>query len=158
MIAKSAGVAEGTLFRYFATKDELLNELYFSIKQSLCDAMKTSYAQAKTLEDQVRSLWNGYIYWGVANPAAIKALNQLTVSDKITAETRARVIELFPEIQEISGACVSRGALSDRPAAFADALFMALADTTMQFAAQEPDQAAEYTSAGFKVLWQGFTQ
>ncbi len=27
-IARSAGVAEGTLFRYFATKDELLNELY----------------------------------------------------------------------------------------------------------------------------------
>ncbi len=26
-IARSAGVAEGTLFRYFATKDELLNEL-----------------------------------------------------------------------------------------------------------------------------------
>ncbi|HBU1218435.1 TPA: TetR family transcriptional regulator, partial [Klebsiella pneumoniae] len=25
-IARSAGVAEGTLFRYFATKDELLNE------------------------------------------------------------------------------------------------------------------------------------
>ncbi|HAZ3452149.1 TPA: helix-turn-helix transcriptional regulator, partial [Klebsiella pneumoniae] len=24
-IARSAGVAEGTLFRYFATKDELLN-------------------------------------------------------------------------------------------------------------------------------------
>jgi AcrR family transcriptional regulator len=32
-IARSAGVAEGTLFRYFATKDELLNELYLSIKQ-----------------------------------------------------------------------------------------------------------------------------
>ncbi|SXJ13251.1 transcriptional regulator TetR family [Klebsiella pneumoniae] len=31
-IARSAGVAEGTLFRYFATKDELLNELYLAIK------------------------------------------------------------------------------------------------------------------------------
>lgn len=34
-IARSAGVAEGTLFRYFATKDELLNELYLAIKLRL---------------------------------------------------------------------------------------------------------------------------
>lgn len=28
LIARNAGVAEGTLFRYFATKDDLLNALY----------------------------------------------------------------------------------------------------------------------------------
>ena len=31
-IAKVAGVAEGTLFTYFATKDELLNRLYLELK------------------------------------------------------------------------------------------------------------------------------
>lgn len=38
-IARSAGVAEGTLFRYFATKDELLNELYLAIKMRLVQTM-----------------------------------------------------------------------------------------------------------------------
>lgn len=38
-IARSAGVAEGTLFRYFATKDELLNELYLAIKLRLVRTM-----------------------------------------------------------------------------------------------------------------------
>lgn len=38
-IARSAGVAEGTLFRYFATKDELLNELYLAIKLRLVRMM-----------------------------------------------------------------------------------------------------------------------
>ncbi|HYS81455.1 MAG TPA: helix-turn-helix domain-containing protein, partial [Anaeromyxobacteraceae bacterium] len=31
-IAQVAGVAEGTLFTYFRTKDELLNELYLALK------------------------------------------------------------------------------------------------------------------------------
>lgn len=41
-IARSAGVAEGTLFRYFATKDDLLNELYLSIKSGLVQVMVAS--------------------------------------------------------------------------------------------------------------------
>ncbi len=39
VIARNAGVAEGTLFRYFATKDELINELYLHLKHSLCQSM-----------------------------------------------------------------------------------------------------------------------
>jgi AcrR family transcriptional regulator len=31
-IARSAGVAAGTVFTYFASKEELLNELYFELK------------------------------------------------------------------------------------------------------------------------------
>ena len=37
-IAKGAGVAEGTLFTYFANKDELLNRLYLELKMDLRDA------------------------------------------------------------------------------------------------------------------------
>ena len=32
-IAKVAGVAEGTLFKYFATKDELLNAAYLEAEE-----------------------------------------------------------------------------------------------------------------------------
>ena len=38
-IAKDAGVAEGTLFTYFPTKDELLNRLYLELKMDLRDAI-----------------------------------------------------------------------------------------------------------------------
>ena len=42
-IAKGAGVAEGTLFTYFANKDELLNRLYLELKMDVRDAMMTGY-------------------------------------------------------------------------------------------------------------------
>src|SRR5712672_503691 len=38
-ITAVAGVAEGTLFTYFRTKDELVNALYREIKLELADAM-----------------------------------------------------------------------------------------------------------------------
>lgn len=159
-IARGAGVAEGTLFRYFPTKDELINELYTYIKLNLAEALRKQLelGAAGSLEDSVRALWDGYIDWGVSNPAAIKALSQLAVSDKVTAETRAKVTEMLPDIQCISRACIAKGGLASLPGAFADSVFMALADTTIQFAAREPEHSTAYKAAGFKVLWEGLTR
>ncbi|MDI9681873.1 TetR/AcrR family transcriptional regulator, partial [Burkholderia cenocepacia] len=44
-IAKLAGVAEGTVFTYFETKDALLNALYLSLKADLRDAMMTGFPE-----------------------------------------------------------------------------------------------------------------
>lgn len=158
LIAKRAGVAEGTLFRYFPTKDELLNALYLDIKRSLGESMRERINRAATPDELVRSLWDGYIDWGIANPVAVKALNQLAVSDKITGQTRAKVVELFPEMQQISSACAARGSLSSLPRAFSDALLVALADATMLFAARDPERAKDYKAAGFRIFKEGIIQ
>jgi len=49
-IAKGAGVAEGTLFTYFANKDELLNQLYLKLKTDLRDAMMTGLSAVSAYE------------------------------------------------------------------------------------------------------------
>lgn len=68
-IARSAGVAEGTLFRYFATKDELLNELYLAIKLRLVRTMIAGLdPDEKRPKENARNIWNSYIDWGVRNP------------------------------------------------------------------------------------------
>src|ERR1700676_106982 len=67
-IAKGAGVAEGTLFTYFATKDELLNQLYLELKTDVHDAMMTCYPSGQSLIDRSRHLWDCYIGWGSAHP------------------------------------------------------------------------------------------
>lgn len=61
-IARSAGVAEGTLFRYFATKDELLNELYLAIKLRLVRTMIAGLdPHEKRPKENARNIWNSYI-------------------------------------------------------------------------------------------------
>ena len=157
-IAKTAGVAEGTLFRYFANKDDLLNELYFHIKQDLGNAIQEDFTEGASLEEMNRSLWNGYIDWGIAHPAAIRALGQLAVSDRITEETRARATKLHPTTHDVSRAFLAKAGFEGRRAAFGDAIFMALADAVLQFASREPGQADDYKVAGFKVLWKGLSR
>ncbi len=158
LIAKRAGVAEGTLFRYFPTKDDLLNELYVHIKRHLGEAMRSPSHQGDSLSDIARALWDGYIDWGLANPQATKALKQLAVSDRITVATRTRVAEFFPEVHRLSLACIDKGPMVNLPAAFANTILLALADTTMHFVATDPERGDAYKAAGFKVFWDGLAR
>ena len=69
LIARNAGVAEGTLFRYFATKDDLLNALYLHLKQDLCQTMLAELDRTLTLpKEHTRNIWNSYVDWGIRNP------------------------------------------------------------------------------------------
>ncbi|NUT85082.1 TetR/AcrR family transcriptional regulator [Pseudomonas corrugata] len=151
LIAKKAGVAEGTLFRYFPTKEDLLNELYFHIKQSMCEMVIKNYRSQASFHDRFQMLWNSYIDWGLANPMESKAVNQLAVSSIIKPETHARTNVLFPDMEVVTGFAESDVFAGE--AEFAEAVFTAMADTTMAFAARNPKQAALYKASGFAAIW-----
>jgi AcrR family transcriptional regulator len=152
-IASGAGVAEGTLFTYFANKDELLNRLYVELKMDLRDAMMAGYPAGKSLIERMRHVWVRYVGWGSANPAKRKAVRQLAVSDRITEESKKLTGDAFAEFNTLMRECAASGALRHQPASFASAILSAIADTTMDFIAREPAQAKRYTKAGFDAFW-----
>ena len=66
-ISNWAGVAEGTLFTYFRTKDDLINSLYREIKLELADAMMSDFPRKKNVRTRLRHVWDRYVKWGIAN-------------------------------------------------------------------------------------------
>jgi AcrR family transcriptional regulator len=152
-IAREAGVAEGTLFTYFANKDELLNRLYLELKTDLRDAVMAGYPSGGSLVDRSRHFWDRYIGWGSAHPLQRKALRQLAVSDRISEETKKLLGDAFAEFNGMMRECAAGGAMKHQPPAFATAIMSAIADTTMDFIAREPAQAKRYIKAGFDAFW-----
>src|SRR3984893_156817 len=152
-IAKGAGVAEGTLFTYFANKDELLNQLYLELKMGFRDAVITGYPASKSLIDRSRHFWDRYISWGSAHPLKRRAMRQLAVSDRITEETKKLLGDAFGEDNDMVRECADGGAMRHQPASDVSAIMSAIADTTMDFIAREPAQAKRYTKAGFDAFW-----
>jgi AcrR family transcriptional regulator len=153
-IAKRAGVAEGTLFTYFANKDELLNRLYLELKMELRDAMMTGYPAGKTLIDRSRFVWDRYVGWGLAHPSKLKAMRQLAVSDRITEESRTLVGDAFEVVDDMMREFAAGGAMRRQPPSFVSAIMTSIADATMDFMAREPEQAARYKKAAFAAFWQ----
>ena len=66
-ITSAAGIAEGSLFTYFKTKDELINALYRELKLELADAIMSSFPRKQSVRHRLEHVWNGHVRWGVAN-------------------------------------------------------------------------------------------
>lgn len=156
-IAREAGVAEGTLFTYFASKDELINALYVELKSDLRDAIMGTYPRSLPVRDRAWHAWKTYVDWGVAHPPRRRALAQLSVSDRVTAETRAACEAVFEDLSALVAEQVASGALASQPLAFIVAMMGALAEMTMDFVIREPDEAGLYTRLGFDAFWRAIS-
>jgi AcrR family transcriptional regulator len=157
-ISSAAGVAEGTLFTYFKTKDELVNALYREIKLDLADAMMTDFPRRSSIRNRMQHVWNSYVDWGVANPLQQKALQQITVWGGLTEESKLAGIAPFHEIETTAQSAVEQHIFVDRPLPFIAAAMSALADTTMEFMRRDPQQAERYRGDGFEMLWAAGTR
>jgi AcrR family transcriptional regulator len=154
-ISTAAGVAEGTLFTYFKTKDELVNALYQEIKLELADAMMSGFPRKKSVRERLLHVWDHYVAWGVANPLQQTVLNQIKFSSTLSEEARTAGSAPFAEIQKMAEDAAAQRILRDFPRQFIAAAMGSLAETTMQFVRQNPDAAGKYQRAGFDLLWHG---
>lgn len=90
LISKEAGVATGTMYFYFKSKVELINELYFSIKAenlavSFQDLLKSSLSY-----ESIEKFWIESVEWGVNNPDKFRFMMQFDSSPYHTEETEAK--------------------------------------------------------------------
>lgn len=106
-------------------------------------------------KEHTRNIWNSYVDWGIRNPVAHAAIRQLGVSEKISAETEQAVQEMFPELHELCRRAVRPVFMSDEFRTFGDAMFLSLAETTMEFATRDPSRAVDFKALGFEAMWRG---
>lgn len=152
-IAKEARVAEGTLFTYFANKDDLLNQLYLDLKAEMRDAMLRGYPADAGLRERACHAWNAYLDWAIDNPAGRRAIARLTLSERITEASRKAGSDGFAPISAAIEEAAALGTLRGYPAPFVGAIMNSLAETTMDFVAHYPADAERYRAAGFAAFW-----
>jgi AcrR family transcriptional regulator len=157
-ISQAAGVAEGTLFTYFNTKDELINALYCAIKLELADAMMSDFPRRASLRTRLQHVWDGYARWGIANPSQHKVLQQIVVWSGLTEESKRAGTAPFLEVEKMAQAAVAQHLFLDRPLEFIAATLSAMADTTIEFMRRSPKQADLYRNSGFEMLWAATTR
>lgn len=151
-IAKVAGVAEGTIFTYFANKDELLNELYLELKARLRASVAQPPADAG-LRENAWHAWNSYVSWGLAQPEDYQVLAKLGMSPRISEATREEGSRAFCDIVILLQAAMEQGCLRHQSPDFAGALMVAMADTTMAFITSKPAEAEGLRKDGFAAFW-----
>jgi AcrR family transcriptional regulator len=153
LIAKEAGVSNGSLFTYFETKADLLNELYVELKTEMGAAAYSGIPHKGDARAQLRHLWMHWLSWATSNPDKRRALAQLSVSDEVTAEsheTAGRALAGMAKLVEQSRA---DGPMRDAPLALVIAIMSGAADATMDFMMRDPANAEAHGAASFHAVW-----
>lgn len=97
-IASDAGVATGTLFHHFKTKEDLINALYLEVKKDITLALKDGFDPAADIKNQIKHLWRSFIEWGMANPKAFTFNARFCESPYISKGSRRAFTEATLEL------------------------------------------------------------
>ena len=161
-ISKAAGVAEGTLFTYFGTKDELINELYKALKLELASALLADLPQGQDCRTTLHHVWRAFVSWGAANGIKSKVLAQLKASEKLSEESLRVGAEPFVIIEQKIEEAIAKKEIRNYSCDFMAAVMAGVAEATIIFMAGQTAQKSsksdgqiDFCQQGFEVLWNG---
>jgi AcrR family transcriptional regulator len=82
-IAQEAGVANGTLFQYFKTKDELVIALYIHFKDELAEYVIKNTADNADIKETIKTQILSSLFWALDNPKEFRFIQQFHTSPYI---------------------------------------------------------------------------
>ena len=157
MISQEAGIATGTLFRYFPTKEDLINSAYSVAKGHLAEAIKIGFNREDTLEGQLRHIWGNLIRWGINNPEEFLFIEQFASSPYITKLTEEEAMSNFEFLSDIYENGVQEGVIDDENGELlAEMIFdsnTAVVKKILRDGLQ--DDTDELIARSFTLLWRG---
>jgi AcrR family transcriptional regulator len=152
-IAKEAGVSNGSLFTYFETKADLMNQLYVELKAEMAAAAFVGLPAESDIRKQAFHMWSHWLRWATACPEKRRTLAHLGVSDGITPESRQTAHQTMAGIAKLLERSRENGPMRDAPLGFVVALMSALADATIDFMIHDPANADKHCTAAFEAFW-----
>jgi len=100
-ISNEAKVATGTLFLYFESKEELVNELYLECKGEFAAYMEAGVWDKPSFKTQLKHVWERGTEWCIQNPEKIQFMTQFSSSPYITKQTREKAVSRFGLMNEV---------------------------------------------------------
>lgn len=114
-IAKEAGVANGTLFHHFNSKEQLINELYIDLKTELVNVSFEDLSKTQDLEVNLKHIWVSNINWAMDNKDKVIFLQQFINSPYLTAETKSEVDTLALAYFQMMDQALKEGIIKEIP-------------------------------------------
>lgn len=108
-IAKEAGVADGTIYLYFKSKDDLLISLFESRMKQVNDQLRTAIADLSPI-DQLHAIIRAYLRMVSEEPSAVEVLTiELRQSNKFMKEYEN---PQFADFLRMLGGIIANGQLA----------------------------------------------
>ena len=154
-ISKAAGIAEGSLFTYFKTKDDLLNELYASLRREFSRHLP-DFPHEANARTRLKYIWEKFLELGAQHPEQLKVLAQLRASGKLFRENETPNFALMELLKATSQIAEGREP-AKLPAEYLVLMFRAQVEITVEFINAHPESTEICRELGFNMVWNGLS-
>jgi AcrR family transcriptional regulator len=114
-IAMEASVANGTLFHYFNTKEELINTLFKETNKSYFTIAAAGVDNEKNIKRKIRLLWYNTVKWAINRPQDFLFIQLYSHSPFISPLSREEISEHSGLYFDLIDQGKDKGTLKDIP-------------------------------------------
>lgn len=154
-ISKEAGVATGTLFIYFATKDELINTIYKEAKQRMAEYLKEGFPEGASTRDKLKHLWAKVAAWALDNSENFRFMHMFSASPFITNLTREEVESTSSFAMQSIKDGMKSGEIANIPIELFHSILDGFLSGTVRYIAANPSKRKKAIEDSFDVFWNG---
>lgn len=155
LIAKEAGVATGTLFHYFPTKEELINQVYLKCKDNMMSRAFIGVEHEKTYRSKFKKTYDNMLHWGVECKDDFLFFQQFSNSPSISESTREEGRIKFEAIHQVIRQGIEEEIFKAMDPEFLMDLIFGLFNANMHYLMAHPEkiQDQSFLDVSFTVLW-----
>lgn len=156
-IAKKAGTAAGTLFLYFPTKQDLINELVLKIGREQSQYIKTLLDPSLSVRDMFFTIWSGCIRWFLDHMEAYEFNQQVRDTDWVDQATVRESAKFFDYFYDAIKTGLDEGALKPYPIEVIGGFLYQDIVAVMNIlrGQSSPKKQNEAIQMGFDIFWDG---
>ncbi len=121
-VAKQAGVAAGTIYHYFESKNELINELYGTLKQQMGSALMRNTDSVTSIKDRFFRFWINLYEFFVQNPREFDFLENYAQSPVVNESVKKENEIHYQPVIVFLAEGIQKGVLRDMPVELMTAL------------------------------------
>jgi AcrR family transcriptional regulator len=152
VIAKEAGIPNGSFFTYFETKTVLLNQLYLELRKEMAETAMEWVRGEQSGADQLAQIWEFWMWWAENVPEKRRAMRQLEGAKEISLETRYAAYEAMAGVGQVVERARAGSVVGKAPLRYVVGLVVSTAETSMDFIDRDPRNKKSYSRAGLNAV------
>jgi AcrR family transcriptional regulator len=159
LISKEAGVATGTLFFYFKTKEELIDILYLQVKARAAEAMCRGLDAERDTKARLNRLGLNAVVWGMENPQEMQFMEQFAHSPFVSTSAQEEGMSRFVFLQDLVTEGIREGVIREYdPQLLVFMMASSLSGLIGRVAAAaSPAEREAIIDQGLAFVWNGLT-
>lgn len=159
-IAKEAGMASGTLFLYFPTKQDLLDELALNIGKEQSEYIKALLKPSLSARETFFAIWHGTVRWFLEHMDAYQYSQQVRHSGMISEAAVQESSKFFSYYYDAIQKGLEEGSIKTYPIGLlGDFLYQDIV-AVLNYLRMQPSDSHnhdEIIQQGFEIYWDGIS-